>query len=106
MIECPPQTWLEREVQIVNPRGLHARPAGRFVALAGQFSARVRVRRDGEEVDGRSILSLLMLEAVQGTALTLRARGEEAAEALDALAALIAEGFDERWSWQSRGARG
>ncbi len=97
---------VERRARIVNPRGMHARPAGRFVALARQFSARVRVRCRGEEVDGRSILSLLMLEAVQGTDLVLVARGPGADEALDALAELIAQGFDEQWSWESRGARG
>ncbi|MCO4762205.1 MAG: HPr family phosphocarrier protein [Myxococcales bacterium] len=97
---------LTQQVQIVNPQGMHARPAGRFVALARQFSARIRVRCRGEEVDGRSILSLLMLEATCGTDLTLIARGPDAAEALAALSALIAEGFDERWSWESRGARG
>ena len=96
----------ERPARIVNPRGLHARPAGRFVALARRFTARVRVRCRGDEVDGRSILSLLMLEAVQGTDLVLLARGPDAEEALDALAELIAAGFDEQWSWESRGARG
>ncbi len=96
----------ERRARIVNPRGLHARPAGRFVALAKQFSARVRVRCRGDEVDGRSILSLLMLEAVQGTHLILVARGPDAVEAVEALAELIAQGFDEQWSWESRGARG
>ena len=97
---------VERRVRIVNPRGMHARPAGRFVALSRQFVARIRVRCRGEEVDGRSILSLLMLEAVQGTDLVLVARGPDADEALDALAELIAQGFDEQWSWESRGARG
>ncbi len=97
---------VERRVRVVNPMGMHARPAGRFVELARGFDARVRVGCRGEEVDGRSILSLLMLEAVKGTELVLRARGPEADEAASALAALVAAGFDERWSWDGRGARG
>jgi len=97
---------LRTKVRIVNPMGLHARPAGRFVAVAGRFDAHIRVACKGEEVDGGSILSLLMLEAVMGTQLDLLATGPEAAEALSALAELVAEGFEESESVDGRGARG
>jgi len=69
--------------------GLHARPAGRFVALAGQFQADIEVGRGDEWVDGRSILSLLSLAASRGTTLRIRAEGADAADALAALGALI-----------------
>ncbi len=98
--------WLMAQCKVVNPMGMHARPAGRFVELAKGFDARIRVKARSEEVDGCSILSLLMLEATQGTNLTIRASGSEAAAALEALSELIKNGFDERWSWDGRGARG
>lgn len=99
-------TTAQRRVQVRNPMGMHARPAGRFVELARTFDARVRVRCRGEEVDGGSILSLLMLEATSGTELELVAQGNDAVAAVDALAALVASGFDEAQSYDGRGARG
>ena len=95
-----------RQVRIVNPMGLHARPAGRFVAVAGRFDARVRVACKGEEVDGESILSLLMLEATHGTELVLQTSGAEGEQALVALVELIEGGFEEPDSVDGRGARG
>lgn len=100
------QNMHSKRVRIVNPMGLHARPAGRFVAVAGRFDARVRVACNGEEVDGESILSLLMLEAVRGTELHLQTSGPEAEEALTALVTLIDGGFEEPDSVNGRGARG
>ncbi len=94
------------QVRIVNPMGLHARPAGRFVAVAARYDAHIRVACNGEEVDGGSILSLLMLEAVRGTELQLMASGAEAEEALAALSELVASGFEEAESVDGRGARG
>ncbi len=96
----------EARVKVRNPMGMHARPAGRFVELAGRFAARVRVRCRGEDVDGHSILSLLMLEAVQGTELILVADGPDADEALAALVGLVDSGFGEAESYDGRGARG
>lgn len=93
-------------VRIVNPMGMHARPAGRFVALAQRFDARVRVACKGEEVDGASILSLLMLEAIKGTELELRVSGKERKQACRALTELIEGGFEEAESFDGRGARG
>ena len=71
--------------------GLHARPAGRFVSLAGRFESEVRVARDddAEWVSGRSVLSILSLAASQGTVLRLRAEGSDAEEAVAALGALL-----------------
>ena len=82
---------LERTFTVRAELGLHARPAGQFVALAGGFQAQVEVSRDGdaEWVDGRSILSLLSLAAGQGTVLRVRAEGADAADALEALGRLL-----------------
>jgi phosphocarrier protein HPr len=82
-----------RNVTIVNSQGLHARPAYLFAQLAGQFNSKVEVVKDGERVDGKSILSLLTLAATQGTQFSIEADGPDAHEALDALAALVAQGF-------------
>ena len=76
---------------VASELGLHARPAGRFVALAGEFQAHIEVGRGEEWVDGRSILSLLSLAASQGTTLRIRAEGADAADAVVALGALIEE---------------
>jgi phosphocarrier protein len=84
-----------RTVTIRNERGLHARAAARFVKVAAQFAAEVTVRKNGTEVSGRSIMGLMMLAAGPGCALELAAAGPDAAAALDALAALVANRFDE-----------
>ncbi len=86
---------LAREVVVVNRLGLHARAAARFVRLAERFDARVQVAKDDLVVAGTSILGLMMLTAGTGSVLKLTATGPQAAEALDALAALVANGFDE-----------
>jgi phosphocarrier protein HPr len=84
-----------REVTIVNPLGLHARAAARFVRLASQYSASVRVARGPRELDGKSILGLLLLGAARGSSITIRTDGADAELAADALAALVADGFGE-----------
>ncbi|MCS6878383.1 MAG: HPr family phosphocarrier protein [Geminicoccaceae bacterium] len=86
---------LRREVVIVNRLGLHARAAARFVKLAERFDARIRVIKDDLEVAGTSILGLMMLAAATGSVLVLEASGPEAEGALEALAELVARGFDE-----------
>ena len=86
---------LSRQVTIVNQRGLHARAAAKFVRTAEAFSARVEVDRDDVTVVGTSILGLMLLAAGAGTVLTLRAEGDDAKAALDALCGLIGRGFDE-----------
>ena len=84
-----------REVTIVNRRGLHARAAARFVKLAGEFDADVTVSKDGTEVSGLSIMGLMMLAAAPGTQIGVRATGKQAERAVEAVAALVAAGFDE-----------
>jgi phosphocarrier protein HPr len=83
-------------VMVSNPQGLHARPAEMFVKLANQFDAKIEVLKDGECVDGKSILGMLTLFAVQGTQLSIRATGYDAPDALKALAGLFEEGFAEK----------
>jgi phosphocarrier protein HPr len=86
---------LRRRVTVVNRRGLHARAAVKFVNMAEQFVADIEVARDNMVVCGTSIMGLMMLAAPAGSELEIRARGREAKAALDALAALVAGGFDE-----------
>jgi len=86
---------IERAVPIVNALGLHARPAAEFVKTAGRFKASVRVRKDELEVNGKSIMGMMMLAAECGSRLTIRVEGEDAEAVIEALAALIAAGFGE-----------
>ena len=82
-------------VTILNPLGLHARAAARFVHAASGFTSQIRVARPGREVDGKSIMGLLLLAASQGTLVTITADGPDEAEASTVLSGLIARGFDE-----------
>ena len=82
-------------VTIVNPLGLHARAAARFVHLASRFDAAIRVARGTREIDGKSIMGLLLLSASQGTSITISADGTDETEAIAALCALVERGFDE-----------
>ena len=84
-----------RSVTIINERGLHARAAAKFVKLAEAFNANITVSKDGNSVSGISIMGLMMLAATPGTQLDLSATGIEAQPAIDALAKLIANRFDE-----------
>ena len=84
-----------RQVLITNPQGLHARPADMFVKLAVRYGSKVEVIKDNERVDGKSILAILTLAAVEGTELTIEATGCDAIEAIDALAELIQNNFAE-----------
>jgi phosphocarrier protein HPr len=83
------------EVPIVNAPGLHARAAARFVHLAAGFRAAVRVSRLGREMDGKSIMGLLLLTAAQGTSITISADGPDEHEAVTTLCGLVERGFDE-----------
>jgi phosphotransferase system HPr (HPr) family protein len=85
----------ERSVQIVNRLGLHARPAAEFVKLAGRFSCEIRVEKDGLEVNGKSIMGVLMLAAEHGSWIVIRAEGTDAEQAIAALAELVGNGFHE-----------
>ncbi len=86
---------IEREVEIVNRLGLHARAAAKLVHLAGRYQSRVTLMKDGEEVDGKSILGVLLLAAAQGALVTLRCDGEDEQEAMQSIVALIADRFQE-----------
>jgi phosphotransferase system HPr (HPr) family protein len=83
------------DISILNALGLHARAAAKFVHTAGRFSARIRVARGEREVDGKSIMGLLLLAAGQGSAIRISADGPDEAEAIAALCALVQRGFDE-----------
>lgn len=85
----------EKHVLIVNRLGLHARAAAKFVTLAAKYEADIRVARGDKTVSGKSIMGVLMLAAAQGSELLLQASGDDAVEALEALAALVANRFDE-----------
>lgn len=84
-----------RELPIINKRGLHARASAKFVACVDRFNASIKVSRCGETVDGSSIMGLMMLAAAIGTSVTVQAQGPEASQAVEALAALLADRFGE-----------
>ena len=86
---------LERRLKIVNTKGLHARASARFVQCAAKFDASVTVTKDGQAVSGTSIMGLMMLGAGPGSDVVIRARGQQAREALDALEHLITTKFGE-----------
>lgn len=85
----------EGRARVVNRHGLHARPAAELVKLAGTFASEIRVRKDDLEVNGKSIMGVLMLAAERGTELVIKADGVDAAEAVAALQALVEDGFGE-----------
>lgn len=85
----------EAVVGICNTRGLHARASAKFVKLASSFESVVKVTRDGQTVDARSIMGLLMLGAGNGSDIHVRAEGPDAVEAVSALSDLVARKFDE-----------
>jgi phosphocarrier protein len=86
---------VERDVEIVNRAGMHARPAAEFVKVAGRFQSDITVAKDGLAVNGKSIMGVLMLAAAQGSRLRLSAEGEDAEDAVRALEDLVSSGFDE-----------
>ncbi|OGD29046.1 MAG: phosphocarrier protein HPr [Candidatus Aminicenantes bacterium RBG_19FT_COMBO_59_29] len=87
---------IEKEVLIRNKLGLHARAAVKFVNLANRYSASVKVIKDDTEIDGKSILGILTLAAIQGSSIALRASGKDEDEAIKALTALIKDKFGEK----------
>jgi len=84
-----------RTLTVTNALGLHARAAARFVHAANGFSSRVRVGCRGREMDGKSIMGLLLLGAAQGSTITVAVDGPDEEAAAEALSALVARGFDE-----------
>lgn len=84
-----------KTVTIVNVRGLHARAAAKFAQMAGRFTCDIQVSKDGQTVGGRSIMGLMMLAAAPGTEIEITTAGDDAGAALEALACMVANGFDE-----------
>ena len=90
-----PDGGLVKLVPVINRRGLHARASAKFVKMAAQFDAEVTVTRDGQTVDAQSIMGLMMLAAGQGSCIEIAAEGTDAEAAVNALAALVADRFNE-----------
>ena len=84
-----------RDLEIVNKLGLHARAAAKLVHVAARFKSDIKIRKGQEEVDGKSILGILLLAASKGSFITVKAEGEDEAAAVDGIAALVANRFDE-----------
>ena len=84
-----------RDVEIINPLGLHARPAAQLVKLASQYQSEITVARDGMPINAKSIMGVMMLAAEQGATINISAAGPDAEAAVDALAGLVARGFGE-----------
>jgi phosphocarrier protein HPr len=89
------QDALERTVEITNKKGLHARASAKFVQTVENFDAEITVTRGSETVGGTSIMGLMMLAAGPGTPITIRARGKDAIEAMNAICALVNSRFGE-----------
>jgi phosphocarrier protein HPr len=86
---------IERDLEIKNKLGLHARAAAKLVHIAARFKSDIKIRKGDEEVDGKSILGILLLAAGRGSSITLRSDGPDEREALDAIEKLIDAKFDE-----------
>jgi phosphocarrier protein len=85
----------QRDVEIVNRLGLHARPSARLTQLASSFRSNVFMARNGRRVNAKSIMGVMMLAAAKGSTVTLETDGEDEVAAIDALAGLISSGFGE-----------
>ena len=86
---------VSRSVTVVNQLGMHARAAARFVHLATRFESHVRVARDAREMDGKSIMGILLLAAARGSTITISADGRDERDAVNALVTLVESGFGE-----------
>lgn len=86
---------LEKVVTVINPMGIHMRPADVLSRAAGRFQCQIIIEKDGQAIDCKSIMSILTLGARQGTQLSLRACGVDAQAALETLSELFEQGFDE-----------
>ena len=90
-----PTQKVEKEVTIVNRLGLHARPAAMFVRIASRFRSEVWVAKEGEQINGKSIMGLMMLAAGQGSKLTIKCEGPDADKVMEELEELIRQKFSE-----------
>jgi len=86
---------IERQTTIVNPLGMHARPAARLVKLASGFQSHIELVKDDLAINGKSIMGVMMLAAECGSSITIRAEGPDETAAIEALAGLVADGFGE-----------
>lgn len=86
---------ITRDLEIVNKLGLHARAAAKLVHVAARFKSDIKIRKGEEEVDGKSILGILLLAAGRGSIITVKADGEDEAAAVEGIATLVANRFDE-----------
>ena len=86
---------LQREIEIVNKLGLHARASAKLTQMAGQFTAEVWISRDGRKVNAKSIMGVMMLAAANGSVVTIQTDGPDEAQAMTALVSLINERFGE-----------
>jgi phosphocarrier protein HPr len=93
--EASPHQKIEKDVPVINRLGLHARPAAMFVRIASRFRSEIWVSKEGEEVNGKSIMGLMMLAAGQGSKLHLRCEGPDASKAIVELEELINARFHE-----------
>ena len=85
----------QRDIEIVNKLGLHARPSAKLTQLASKFKSDVFMARNGRRINAKSIMGVMMLAAAKGSTITLETSGDDELEAIDALAELIASGFGE-----------
>ncbi|WP_370981381.1 HPr family phosphocarrier protein [Agaribacterium sp. ZY112] len=85
----------EQQIQIINKLGLHARAATKFANTAKQYGADIEVEFDGKSIDGKSIMSLMLLAAAKGSELTIRCNGKDEQKAMKGLCSLINNRFDE-----------
>jgi phosphocarrier protein len=85
----------QRDVEVVNKLGLHARPSARLTQLASSFASQVHMSKNGRRVNAKSIMGVMMLAAARGSTLTLETDGKDEVAAMDALVDLIASGFGE-----------
>ena len=86
---------LRQEIEIINKLGMHARAAAKFVTLAQTFASEIKVLKDGKEVNGKSIMGIMMLAAAKGTMIELTIEGEDESSAMQQLVELINNKFDE-----------
>ena len=93
--KLPDDKFLIKELVIINKLGIHARPAALFVKTANRFTAEILVEKDGEKINGKSIMGLMMLAAGPGSKLILHVRGDDAQQAIAEIEALVQRKFDE-----------
>jgi phosphocarrier protein len=86
---------ISEEIEIINKLGLHARAANKLASLAGRFSSKIELQRNNQNVDAKSIISIMLLAAAKGTTLTVTCNGEDETEAMDAIRSLVNNRFDE-----------